>query len=1007
MKRMRKLTGFVTAVCLLTGMTGMSYAESGPQASLTSAGDDTAARWEEQQEKDMGSAYERISLGDKTILRSVEPGRYKADSAEDKGVVSLASVAESEDRILIDGVYYTYGFGTAAVAGYTEDIAEKLIVPETITVEGTKYEVTEIREAALMGCTLLHSVEISERTSLNVAESAFEGCDNLRSVSLPACTEFIGFRAFYSCMSLEAINVASGCENYYDDNGVLISGDKSVGSSVLVQYPLGKKDTSYRVPDGVTTIGYEAFSIGDYQYSDRSVLQSVDLNGVTEIQPYAFTYHSSLSSVDFGDKLETIGGEAFSICDLKEVNLPGTLKKIDPMCWLGNFNLKSFSVVGESDYYYAIDGVLFCNYHDNYGDRVEGKTLAAYPAGKENTSYCIPEGIEYIGEMSFEDARKLKKVTISSTVTTIEQNAFVGCQMESIVIPGNVKRIEDGVFQNMDAMKTITLCEGVEYLGTYIFGGCDSLEILNIPSTVTKIGYSDYSIYMGSCIGLKAINVDPANEYYSSVDGVLFNKEKTILCMYPASSLNESFEIPAAVTAVASGSFTGAEKLKSLTVEEGNTEFYAEDGVLYQDDILHTYPAGKTDESWQIKSSGDHSVTRIGENAFSANRHIRDLIIGEGILIIEGSTFKDCRNLRTVTLPESLQEIRYAAFLNSGVTKITIPSNVTEIEHQAFLVCDELEYVEFTGTSAPEIGYEFAGSCEKLEYVYVPEGTQQTYLPALAGNRIPTGIMVVEGKYRSGDIVEEVINGLSEQSSLEEINGAAVSAVRLTGKDSSKLSDENIIKIDHLFQAANKDLEIQIDDLTTKNVSVEGAAVASGLAEYPGKDGTVSGNVDIAVTEKELQGNEIFNLGFEMTVNGELMQLKSPVIVTADLPASPDGSQWTLVHLDSSDNVERVDFILSNDGKSISFRADSFSRYILLDYKLTEYTAFAVYRTLEPSSLFIAAYDENGKMTSVSEHDISSHGILPFETIADLSYKAFSLDEAGNSNGIVEIGKEW
>ena len=126
---------------------------------------------------------------------------------------------------------------------------------------------TSIGEVAFYGCTSLTSVAIPDSVT-SIGGFAFFGCTSLSSVTIPDSVTSIGYDAFSECTSLTAINVAEGNTAYVSENGVLFNKSKTS----LIQYPAGKTDSAYTIPDSVTSIGYYAFLSADS-------LKSIEVSG--------------------------------------------------------------------------------------------------------------------------------------------------------------------------------------------------------------------------------------------------------------------------------------------------------------------------------------------------------------------------------------------------------------------------------------------------------------------------------------------------------------------------------------------------------------------------------------------------------------------------------------------------------------------------------------------------------------------------------------------------------
>ena len=170
-----------------------------------------------------------------------------------------------------------------------------------------------------------------------------------------------------------------------------------------------------------------------------------------------------------------------------------------------------------------------------------------------------------IGWSAFGGCTGLTSVTILSGVTEIGNYAFSGCTgLKSVAIPNSVTYIGDDAFRDCTGLTSVTIPSSVKEIGGYAFSGCTGLKSVTIPSSVKKIGYGAFS----DCTGLKSITVDKNNKNYTSVEGVLFNKDKTEILSYP-NAKGSSYVIPSSVTEIGGGAFGGCTSLKSVTIQSG------------------------------------------------------------------------------------------------------------------------------------------------------------------------------------------------------------------------------------------------------------------------------------------------------------------------------------------------------------------------------------------------------------------------------------------------------
>ena len=151
--------------------------------------------------------------------------------------------------------------------------------------------VTSIGDRAFAGCTGLTSVTLGNGVT-SIEDEAFCDCSGLTSITIPDSVTNIGYYAFEGCTGLKSINVASDNDCFSSNNGVLFNKEKTE----LIKYPEGKSETSYTIPNSVTSIGYAAFA------------------GCT-----------GLTSITISDSVTSIGGHAFCDCTgLKDVYYAGS-----------------------------------------------------------------------------------------------------------------------------------------------------------------------------------------------------------------------------------------------------------------------------------------------------------------------------------------------------------------------------------------------------------------------------------------------------------------------------------------------------------------------------------------------------------------------------------------------------------------------------------------------------------------------------------------------------------
>lgn len=279
----------------------------------------------------------------------------------------------------------------------------------------------------------------------------------------------------------------------------------------------------------------------------------------------------------------------------------------------------------------------------------------------------------------------------------------------------NASLVADTGFSNSDTLKKVVIPEGVKKIAMYSFRfGCKSLETVVIPASVTDMVRSAFGSE-----SLKAIEVDKNNPNFSSVDGVLFNKDKTELICFPR---GKSYR-------------TGGD------IPEGMMEIYGYDIP----DGTQSVGNDAFGDCWLNSIIIPGSVTTISGRAFSGCRFLKSISLPDGIAEIDWDVFEGCVELESITLPDSVTKIDNRAFKGCAALEgITIPTGVTEIRFDAFNGCAAL-----TSMTIPEgvkkIEQRTFADCVSLERISIPASMTKIDLSAFDGCKALACIVVDDG----------------------------------------------------------------------------------------------------------------------------------------------------------------------------------------------------------------------------------------------------------------------
>lgn len=338
---------------------------------------------------------------------------------------------------------------------------------------------------------------------------------------------------------------------------------------------------------------------------------------------------------------ETIGRFSFSNMEkLETLVLPKSIKKIDDHAF---YHCKVLANIQGMELVTEVGNKIFAG---------EGWASGGSIPFEQNTPVLI------IGSTLLRNNELSQKIIkVPEGITTIDESAFGwkndNDQVEEIVLPESVRVIGKTAFCGRKLLKKVNIPEGVKEIPENLFSLCEKLETIYIPASVEKIDISAFPTYSAAkgfsqerpC-AFKAVEVDPNNNYYCSVNGMLLSKDRTELLFIPNGVQGSDFEIPDGVNIINASSASGNAAITELILP--------------------------------------NSVTVIGSGAFSDCGNLKKVVFPEGLEEIGKYAFSSCSALKTIVWPKRLKTIGYMAFNETGLEEIKLPDTIEHIGSQAF-----------------------------------------------------------------------------------------------------------------------------------------------------------------------------------------------------------------------------------------------------------------------------------------------------------------------------------
>ncbi len=674
-------------------------------------------------------------------------------------LVCLVSLQASAYDFEQDGIYYLIGSdGTYVSVTYKDtnynSYSGTVIIPESVTYNGSTYRVAQISPYAFKNSTELKRVVIPNSVHY-LLNYAFQGCTGLTNVTFPAGFYSCYNYAFDGCTNIKSVicllqspsswnqnnfpstvfqnatlYVPQGCKSTYQANTGCLGSFANIEEITcdFVQDAIFYKDLGNNqaevtfvkrfaedysgditIPSTVTNNGttYTVTSIGNEAFYDLDHLYSVKIpSTVNKISNYAFYSCSWLTSVNIPEGVTSISYCSFNLCSsLTSIVIPSSVTWIAQAAFNYCNNLNNITCKAPEPPECAAESAFYSGTYTSATLNVPSNAVSKYQQANVWKKFSNITGKDY----DFDLNGIYYNITSSSTVEVTYKDKNYNYYSGSVSIPSTVTfngttytvtGIGAHAFRQSPNLTAVSIPSTVTYLGYAAFHQCASLASIYLPNSVNSLGEFCFQ----NCSALANVRISP------SITALPRQ------CFTYCSAL-QTVAIPASVTEIGPFAFYQCSALTNVNLARGVKVIYPSAFSYCTSLTQVTIPSSVTDIMGNI-FNGCSTLQTISVN--SANTHYRAI---DGVLFsYAADTLIAYPNMhaQVYEIPSSVVAIRESAFADcNNLTGVTLPQGLKMIDNNAFVGCTNLPHITFP-QSLEYIGYGAFGGCSLLSEVTIP-----------------------------------------------------------------------------------------------------------------------------------------------------------------------------------------------------------------------------------------------------------------------------------------------